>query len=226
MSTAVEQDSATAPIAPPVLRNFQELLDDLGGIPPFRVSLSPPPGLATEADVIAMEARFNRLFELVDGVLVEKGMGYRESMLAVAIAAFLREFVLSRKSGLITGADGMYRLFPGLIRIPDVAYASWDRIPGRKVPDKPIPDLIPELAVEVLSESNTPREMERKRTEYLASGVRLIWLVDPKQRTVCVIQADGSLTTLKATETLNGGDILPGFTLKLRELFAELDAEG
>jgi len=226
MSTVVDEKSTIDEVAPTVVRNLQQLLDDLGGIPAFRVSLTPPPGLATEADVIAMEANHNRLFELIEGVLVEKGMGYRESMLAVAIAAYLREFVLSHKLGLLTGADGFYRLFPGLIRIPDVAYASWDRIPGRKVPESPIPNLIPDLAVEVLSESNTKKEMERKRKEYLEAGVRLIWLVDPKRRTVTVIQADGSKSVLDATKTLDGGDVLPGFSLKLQELFAELDRQG
>lgn len=226
MSTAIDEASAVEAIAPPVPRSLQELLDDLGGVPAFRIALSPPPGLAAEADVIAMEVHHNRLFELVDGTLVEKGMGYRESMLALILGRLLLDFIVPRKLGLMTGADGFYRLFPGLIRIPDLAYASWDRIPGRKVPVEPIPELIPELAVEVLSESNTKKEMERKRKEYLESGVRLIWLVDPKRRVVAVIKADGSKTMLDATKTLDGGDVLPGFTLDLRELFAELDAEG
>jgi len=226
MSTAIDEESTVETVAPPVPRNFQELLDDLGGVPAFRIALSPPPGLAAEADVIAMEVHHKRLFELVDGTLVEKGMGYRESMLALILGRLLLDFIVPRKLGLMTGADGFYRLFPGLIRIPDLAYASWDRIPGRKVPVEPIPELIPELAVEVLSESNTKKEMERKRKEYLESGVRLIWLVDPKRRVVAVIKSDGSKTVLDSTKTLDGGDVLPGFTLDLRELFAELDAEG
>lgn len=226
MSTVVAHKPLVAGIEPPTVRTLQDLLNDLGGIDASRIFLSPFPGHATESDVIEMEAKHHRLCELVDGVLVEKGMGYPESMLAGAILTYFRLFVLPRKLGLVTGSDGMCRLFPGLIRIPDVAYASWDRIPGRKAPKVPVPDLIPDLVVEVLSKSNTKREMERKRKEYLASGVRIIWLVDPKRRNVVVIRADGSKTVLDATKTLDGGDVLPGFTLSLRDLFAELDAEG
>ena len=73
----------------------------------------------------------------------------------------------------------MVWLFRGLVRIPDVAFTSWERLPGRRVPPEPIPELAPDLAVEVLSQSNTEAEMTRKRGEYFAAGVRLVWLVDP-----------------------------------------------
>ena len=114
----------------------------------------------------------------------------------------------------------------GLIRIPDVSFASWDRFPNRKFPKTPVPALAPDLVVEVLSESNTQAEMDRKRSEYFDAGVRVIWEVDPARRTVGVYTADGVVTMLDATQTLEGGDLLPGFSLVLAELFAELDEEG
>ncbi len=203
-----------------------DLLERLGGIPPDRVRFHPPPGTATEQDVIEIERRENRLCELVDGVLVEKPMGYRESLLAGALLAFLREFVVPRNLGLVTGADGLMRLFSGLVRIPDVAFASWDRLPKRQVPTDPIPDLAPDLAVEVLSKANTPEEMRRKRGEYFASGVRLVWLIDPDARTVTVFTAPEQSKEVNEDQILDGGDVLPGFTLALRELFAELDRQG
>ena len=153
-------------------------------------------------------------------------MGYRESILATALAAMLRAFVKPRNLGIVSGPDGMLRLFPGLVRIPDVAFASWDRIPGRKIPQEPIPDLSPELVVEVLSQSNTEAEMQRKLREYFDSGVRLVWLIDPRQRLVRVF-SDGMLTaTLTAGDALTADDILSGFRLPLEELFSELDVEG
>jgi Uma2 family endonuclease len=94
------------------------------------------------------------------------------------------------------------------------------------VPEAPIPDLAPDLAVEVLSESNTAAEMARKREEYFAAGVRLVWLVDPRSRTVTVHDAEGRSTTLDETATLDGGAVLPGFAMPLRDLFAELDRRG
>jgi Uma2 family endonuclease len=188
--------------------------------------MDPPPGRATEADLLEAERRYHRLYELVDGTLVEKAMGYPESLLALALAGFLRAYVKPRKLGLVSGADGSVRLFAGLVRIPDVAFASWDRFPDRKVPKEPIPGLAPDLAIEVLSESNTRPEMKRKRRDYFDAGVRLVWEVDPKRRRVSVYTPDGSVTVLKESQRLEGGDVLPGLTLELSELFAELDEQG
>ena len=205
---------------------LQDLLENLGNIPLFRVRMDPPPGLATEADVLEMERKCNRLCELVDGVLVEKGMGYRESLLAAALIEMLRQYVKPRNLGLVSAPDGMVRLFAGLIRIPDVSFASWDRFPDRKVPDQPVPSLAPDLVIEVLSESNTRAEMKRKRREYFDAGVRLVWEIDPESRTVGVYGHDGTVEILDASQRLEGGDVLPGFSLELRLLFAELDQQG
>jgi Uma2 family endonuclease len=202
------------------------LLDRLGGISPRRIRFHPAPGTATEADVIEVETRENRHCELVDGVLVEKAVGYRESLLALVMSGFLRAFVVPRNLGLVSGADGMMRLFPGLVRIPDVAFVSWARVPGRRIPVDPIPDFAPDLAVEVLSRGNTDAEMARKRREYFAAGVRLVWLVDPELRIVTVFTGPEELTSLAESETLDGGDLLPGFQLPLSTLFAELDRQG
>jgi Uma2 family endonuclease len=209
--------------APPTL---QDLIKRLGNIPLSRVLVDPPPGSATEADLLEAERRYHRLYELVDGTLVEKGMGYQESLLAVALISFLRAFVVPQNLGVVSGADGAVRLFPGLVRIPDVAFASWDRFPDRKIPEEPIPSLAPDLVIEVLSKSNTRPEMKRKRGEYLDVGVRLVWEVDPKRRKVSVYTPDGAVTVLKASQRLDGGDVLPGFVLELNELFAELDRHG
>ena len=117
------------------------------------------------------------------------------------------------------------RLFPGLVRIPDVAFASWDGFPGRRRSDAKIPSLAPDLAVEVLSESNTKAEMERKRHDYFSAGVRLVWLADPKTRTVDVYTSEKKFTRLTEADVLDGGDMLPGFQLSVREWFAELDRQ-
>lgn len=207
----------------PDIATVADLLERLGGIPPERVRYYPMPGTATEADVVEIEERENRLCELIDGVLVEKPMSYRESMLAVLIATALNVFVRPRKLGVVTGADGMIKLFPGLVRIPDVAYVSRARLPGGRVPPEPIPHLVPDLAVEVLSKGNTPAEMARKRREYFEAGVRLVWLVDPGPRSVAVFTGVDQFTTVNADGSLDGGVVLPGFTLTLKELFAELE---
>jgi Uma2 family endonuclease len=208
------------------IQTLADLLEHLGGVDPGRVRAHPAPGTATERDVLTVQAQTGRLCELVDGVLVEKPTGLRESCLAAALIALLRGFVRPRNLGLVTAPDGMMRLAPQLVRIPDVAFLSWDRLPGRRVPDEPVPELAPDLAVEVLSESNTPAEMARKRQEYFNAGVRLVWFVDPDARTVEVYTAPDQSTALNEGDTLDGGAVLPGFAVPLRELFAELDLQG
>ena len=208
------------------IETIADLLEQLGGIAPARVRFRPPIGTATEKDVLEVEAHADRLCELVHGVLVEKAMGWRESLLAIALSTMLWNFVRPRRLGLVAGANGTVRLAPGLVRIPDVAFVSWDRLPNRRVPSEPIPDLAPDLAVEALSAGNTPGEMARKRQEYFAAGVRLVWLVDPEARTVEVFTAPEQSTVLHEEHTLEGGAVLPGLALPLRELFAELDRQG
>src|SRR5215475_6920596 len=106
-----------------------DLLEHLGGISPNRVRFRPVPGAATEDDMLAIHDREGRLYELVDGVLVEKAMGLRESYLAIVLSTILWNFVQLRNLGLVTGEAGMMRLMSGLVRIPDVAFISWTRLP-------------------------------------------------------------------------------------------------
>lgn len=207
----------------PPLVTLRDLLDRLGGISPDRVRFDPLPGTATEDDVVHLEATEDRLYELVDGVLVEKAMGYRESLLAGAIIAALRAFVIPRKLGFVSGEAGMMRLFPGQVRIPDVAFVSRQRLPGGVVPTEPIPDLVPDLAIEVLSESNTLAEMVRKRREYFQAGVRLVWEFDVAAETVAVYTGPEQRQVLTRNDSLDGGAVLLGFVLSLNELFGELD---
>lgn len=203
-----------------------ELLDSLGDIPAERVRLQPPPGTATESDVVAVQVQEDRLCELLDGTLVEKTIGYYESYIATTLSRLLGNFVAAHDFGIVAGADGMLRLAPGLVRIPDVSFVAWEKLPGRRLPRQAIPDLVPDLAVEVLSEGNTPREMARKLDEYFALGVQLVWLVNPRTETTEVYSSRQQSTTLDKFATLEGGTVLPGFTLPLTALFPTADQTG
>lgn len=199
-----------------------DLFERFGPIPFRRIRQFPAPGTGTEKDVIDLRDRERRLFELVDGVLVEKAVGVQESYLAILIAALLGEFAVRGDLGMVLGADGMARLAPGLVRIPDVSFISWDRLPGRQVPFAPILEVAPDLAVEVLSPSNTPQEMERKLLEYFEAGVRHVWYVDPAPRTVRVFTAPAQCLVLGEDQAIDGHPVLPGLSIPIRPLFARL----
>ena len=150
-------------------------------------------------------------------------MGCRESIIAGAILAAIRYFAIPRKLGIVMGEAGPIRLMPGLVRIPDVTFVSKSRLPGGHVPVEPMPHLIPDLAVEVLSQSNTKAEMSRKLREYFEAGVRIVWFIDPATRSATVYSSPSQSVTLNSDQNLDGGDVLPGFVLPLAEVFAELD---
>jgi len=209
-------------LAPPVSVEdwtVADLHEQLGGIPLCRILLRPPPGTAMEKDVIDAERR-GRICELIDGTLVEKAMGWLESRLAASLIHLLESFLDDRDLGLVTGEAGMLRLMSGQVRIPDVGFFSWAKFPARRLPREPIPDLVPDLAVEILSEGNTEAEMQRKLRDYFAAGVRLVWYIDPRDRTARVYTAADQLTVIREDQVLGGGEVLPGFEWRLSELFA------
>jgi Uma2 family endonuclease len=205
------------------IKTVAELIEHLGGIPTARIAFEPMPGTATEEDVIAAECEpRKRLCELIDGVLVEKPMGVKESLIAVAIIGFLGRFVNENGLGVVLGEGGMLRLWPGRVRIPDVCFISWERIPGNEFPDEPIPDLAPDLAIEVLSRGNKKKEMRIKRRDYFQSGVHAVWEIQPKTQTAEVYKSPTKRLRIGPDGALDGGTILPGFELPLKELFARL----
>ena len=203
------------------VRDLADLLRDLGDIPPERVWMTPPPGTATEKDVIEAEAKYHRLCELVDGTLVEKAMGFREGREAVVLGAIFENYAdeYEYDFGIVCGADGALRIMPKLVRIPDVSLVFWDRLPNRELPSAPIPELVPNLAVEVLSEGNTPTEMKRTLREYFEAGVQQVWFVDGKARTFEIFTSPRKSQIFSGKQTIKGGKFLPGFELTVEAFF-------
>jgi Uma2 family endonuclease len=203
-----------------------EVVEHLDGINPRRIRLKPEPGTATEKDLLRILDHENRPCELVDGILVEKPMGFNESMVAGEIITEMNLFLRVHDLGVVGGEAGTLKLLRGLVRIPDASFISWTQLPERLGPRKKIPELYPDLAVEVLSEGNTKGEMQRKLKEYFLAGTRLVWFVDPEARTVEVFTAPDVSTVLGESQTLTGGDVLPGFELPLKQLFARVPKNG
>ena len=196
-----------------------ELLTSLGDIAIERVRLFPTPGTATEADAV-YECETGLLCELVNGTLVEKVMGYPQSSLGSVLLMFLGVHAFPRNAGMPGMADALHRMEGGNLRLPDVSFTLRERLPN------PLPQVAgwcPDLCVEILSPSNTRREMATKRVEYFASGCRLVWEIDPRTRTADVYTAPDVHMHLDTDGVLDGGDVLPEFRLPLAELFATYD---
>ncbi len=83
-------------------------------------------------------------------------------------------------------------------------------------------EMAPDLAVEVVLPTDTARQMRRKADQYLAAGTRLVWVIYPEDRLIDVYQAGHDPHPFKIDDTLNGGDVLPGLTLPVRQVFEQL----
>jgi Uma2 family endonuclease len=200
-----------------------DLVEQLGNIALSRIRTNPPLGTADVEDVIRVEDSGEQCCELVDGVLVEKAMGYLESMLAGVILTALNNFVRPQNLGIVLGADGTLNILPRQVRVPDVSFIGWERFPDGRPPQVAIPSIAPDLAAEVISPGNTTGEMQRKLRDYFDAGVRLVWYVDPKSRTVTVYTSVDQSSVLTVEDTLDGGDVLPGFELPLVDLFGSVE---
>lgn len=218
MTAIAPTPSPAAPV--PRFRNAAELLHALGDVPPERVLMDPLPGTATERDLLVLVERDKRLVELIDGTLVEKPVGLDEARIATLVSHLLNAWIIPRKLGIVAGADATLRMNSGRIRLPEVCFVSRDRYLSLPHPLPAVSPLAPDLAVEVLSETNTAAEMAQKRREYFSSGTRLAWIIDPSARTVCVYTSPEQPDRVLAdTGTLDGGEVLPGFTVAVAELF-------
>jgi Uma2 family endonuclease len=206
---------------PPAGDTLADLLRQLGAIPPERIRRWPPPGSAKEKDVLSYRQSSQKLrCELIDGVLVEKAIGFKEAVIASLIAWYLWDYLEKHDLGLAFGSDGPIRLKLGLIRYPDAGFVSWQRVPSGSLPDEAISRVVPDLVVEVLSKNNTREEMDRKLHDYFEAGVRLCWLVDPRSQTATVFKSPTDSRRIGKDQFLDGADVLPGLRVPLKELFA------
>lgn len=158
--------------------------------------------------------------ELVQGELIMMSpAGSRHGAIAARMAHLLLDFVETRALGVVLGAETGFKIAsdPDTVRAPDAAFVRADRV-GETLPQGFFPGA-PDLAVEVLSPDDRASEVLAKVEDWLAAGCLAVWVVDPKTRTVAVYRADGQGVILKATDTLSGGDILPGLELPVASVF-------
>jgi len=158
--------------------------------------------------------------ELVRGkvVFMSPGGGEHGNVAAEALL-LIGSFVKSRKLGKVYAAEtGFYLAHdPDTVRAPDVSFVAKHRIPARS-PKGFIP-VVPDLAVEVQSPSDSALDMEKKALEFLEAGVPLVWVADPGTRSGRVYRKGRAVIILNQSEAFSGEDILPGFEMKLKDIF-------
>lgn len=157
--------------------------------------------------------------ELVRGQVVrEPPAGFEHSAIGVGVGAILRQFVQEKALGKVVGADAGFVLFdePPTVRAPDVAFVAQDRLTFDTSRFAP---LAPDLAVEIVSPSNTVSEIHQKVMDYLDAGTRVVWVMDPGSRSVTVYRSRDDVRWVTGDQELDAEPVLPGLRLRLSELF-------
>lgn len=161
--------------------------------------------------------------ELIRGVLHETmPTGYEHGKIVMNLGILLGNFVKPRKLGSLTASDSGVWLErdPDTVREPDIAYFSAERMPpGVRVTG--YAEVAPDLVVEVVSPNNTLVEVNDKALMWLSYGVSLVWVVHPDTRTVDIYRSGRAATTLAEDDSIDGLDVLPGFTCSVSEIFED-----
>ncbi|MBX3066891.1 MAG: Uma2 family endonuclease [Anaerolineae bacterium] len=163
----------------------------------------------------ALPENADRLLEYVGGEIYEVVSSGLSSMIAVIVGAAISAFVLPRKLGFFTGSDGGY-MVAGERYMPDVAFISRTR--QAQPHTEGYNSLAPDLAVEVLSPSNSADEIATKVANYLSAGT-IVWVFDPIKEQVRIFAPGKPVQLIPRDGVIDGGDVLPGFTLKIAEVF-------
>ncbi|HZN64398.1 MAG TPA: Uma2 family endonuclease [Tepidisphaeraceae bacterium] len=179
----------------------------------------PPPLRYTADDLLSLP--YASHYELVAGELVERKQASESSCVGGRLHAMLAAHVAAERLGWVFEQDAGFQCFgddPDEVRKPDVSFVRYDRLPDG--PPQGHCRVAPDLAVEVIAPHETYTEIETKVDEYLAAGVRLVWVVNPPNRSVRVHRPDGTVGDLRQADELAGEDVVPGFRCAVAALFA------
>jgi Uma2 family endonuclease len=179
-----------------------------------------PEKLYTPEDLLRMPD--GDRYELVDGRLVEHNMSFWSSYVAGTLLNKISNYCAAGRPGWVVPEGTSYQCFPDSpdrVRKADVSFIRLDRWSMEQAQAEGHVRIAPDLAVEVLSPNDLAYEVDAKVEEFLAAGVRLVWVVNPEKRTVRVYRAQGTGTILREQDELDGEDVLPGFRCPIRELF-------
>lgn len=196
--------------------HLNDLLARFGDYPPERIRLRPAAGTATKDDALRQRRAGRWTCEVIEGVLIDLPISPHGEIVTARIA---ERIGASGTRVLAVGENRAMVPCVANVRVPSAAVYPWEHTPRPHFEGAP-PGVHPILTVDVITGKNTTREMSDKRKDYFASGIRLVWFVDPRARTVEVYTAPDQLTTLTDADTLTGGDVLPGFAVPVAQLLA------
>jgi Uma2 family endonuclease len=180
-------------------------------------------GTPAPAASVPMTIPDDMLYEVVEGKLVEKIVGASEIEIATLLVGFLVPFVRAHRLGKVLG-EMIFQIdqVKDLQRRPDVSFVSHARWPyHRRVPKVAVWDIVPDMAIEIVTSSNTADHVQEKIHEYFAAGVRRVWVVYPRQQEVYVYASSTEIQVPQLGQDLDGGDLIPGFKLPLAALFED-----
>jgi Uma2 family endonuclease len=180
-------------------------------------------GTSVPAAAVPMTISDDMLYEVVGGKLVEKTLGASEIEIATLLVGFLVPFVRSHRLGRVLG-EMIFRIDQAkdLQRRPDVSFVSHARWPShRRVPKVAVWDIVPDMAIEIVSPSNTADHVQEKIHDYFTAGVSRVWVVYPRQQEIYVYESPAKIQVLQLGQELDGGDLIPGFRLPLAALFED-----
>jgi len=161
-------------------------------------------------------------YELVEGVLIKMSpAGFDHGDVALTIGGLLWQYVRANKLGRVLAAETGFKLAsdPDTVLAPDAAFIRQEEI-DRVGRTKKFWPGAPDLAVEVMSPEDTLRKTEEKAKAWLAHGARMVWVVNPKQRTVSVYRPGKDVAVLTDTDALEGHEVVPGFRCDVKEIFS------
>ena len=177
----------------------------------------------TVAEFWAMPEDPGHRYELVDGELVDMDGAPRHGKMTGHIYMLIASHVSGRNLPMDVGVCTGFQMDPYTLRVPDVQVTTWERMAAYDEDAGGWPPFAPDVAIEVVSPSNSPAELDRKTAEYFANGSRAVWIADPDPRTVSIRRPEQPEQVFGVGDVLRGDPEIPGFTCPVADVFAVLD---